>query len=59
MDDEDEAVAHAQRLLTNQIRTPGAKLFVVKVVKVVELDPPPTTVRKMKASDIAETVPQR
>lgn len=55
LENEDEAIAHATKLLHKTEN--GAygqkcdKLFVVKIVAVVELTPPPTTVRKPKKGD--------
>lgn len=51
---EDEAVKHAQRLVAKPNNKEGARLFVVKVVKVVEMSPPPTIVRDPVASDMGE-----
>lgn len=51
---EDEAVKHAQRLISKPGHKEGVRLFVVKVVKVVELSQPPTTVRDLHPSDMGE-----
>lgn len=51
---EDEAVKHAQRLVSKPGQKDGVRLFVVKVVKVVEMSPPPTIVRDLLPSDMGE-----
>lgn len=55
---EAEAIAHAQKLLTQERGKPNSpRLFVVKVVKVVEILTP-TVVREMVDSDIPEAKKQ-
>lgn len=51
---EDEAVKHAQTLVNKPGHREGVRLFVVKVVKVVERSPPPTIVRDLLPSDMGE-----
>lgn len=48
---EEGTIRYAQKILAQKGAAP--KLFVVKVVKVIELSPPPTTVRDFDNSDIA------
>lgn len=50
---EEEAAAHARKLI-KQGKT-GEPLFIVKLVKVVELAAPPTVVREPLASDTEES----
>lgn len=52
-DDEEAAVEHAKGLLVKHDLPPGKKFYVVKVVKVVELEPPPMTVRGLKKGENA------
>lgn len=58
VESEAEAVAHAQKLLERECRTGKAnRLFVMKVVKVVEITTP-TTVRDLLEGDIPDAKKQ-
>lgn len=55
--DEAEAIAHAKQLIADGAQSHGRnggarRLAVVKVVKIVELDPPPMTVREPREGDL-------
>lgn len=53
--DEKGAIEHAKRLLAATAKStnkPHTRLFVVKVVKVVELQDPPMNVREFEPGDI-------